>query len=366
MLVWYWGRRGGLPKFTLELVQALQRRGEVELYLSLSRQSELFAQSTGLGVPGWHVDTFDRPLASLGRILLLPVLARRFGAFLRTERIEAVFCPMTHVWNPAIAPTISRLGIPYLLMLHDAVFHPGEESALRFRLMRRDIRAADAIVTLSDHVRRQLVEVHGYPVDRIHLLPHPTYDYGVAGPRRAPRGRPFRMLFFGRILPYKGLDLLLRAYRRLAASGRDLTLRIVGSGDVAPYRDLLDTPGVSLENRWLDDDEIGTFLAEADLLIAPYVEASQSGVVTAAYRAGLPVIGTPVGGLAEQIEHGRTGLLAAGVSDSALAEAIASLVDDAALYERLSAGAAEAAAGALSWDAMAEGLVTVLTQGARR
>lgn len=78
-------------------------------------------------------------------------------------------------------------------------------------------------------------------------------------------------------------------------------------------------------------------------MVLPYVEASQSGVVEAAFAAALPSVVTPVGGLAEQIENGVTGLVAGAVDATALADAIERLVTDPELYEACSAGAHRAA-----------------------
>jgi glycosyltransferase involved in cell wall biosynthesis len=111
------------------------------------------------------------------------------------------------------------------------------------------------------------------------------------------------VLFFGRLLPYKGIDLLADALTRLG-SRSDLAVRVVGSGPGSASLDALSRlPGVSVENRWVPDAEIGTLLGWADALVLPYREASQSGVAAAALAAGRSVIATKVGGLVEQLRE---------------------------------------------------------------
>jgi glycosyltransferase involved in cell wall biosynthesis len=110
-----------------------------------------------------------------------------------------------------------------------------------------------------------------------------------------------RLLCFGRLLPYKGLDLLAGALRQLRPEA-GLQVRVVGSGPASPMLDeLRNIPGVEVENRWVAEDEIGNLLAWSDAVVLPYREASQSGVAALAVGAGRWVIATDVGGLAEQL-----------------------------------------------------------------
>jgi glycosyltransferase involved in cell wall biosynthesis len=108
-----------------------------------------------------------------------------------------------------------------------------------------------------------------------------------------------RLLCFGRLLPYKGLDLLAAAIPLVCANAQ---VRVVGSGPESDELCALRTlPRTSVENRWVPEQEIGDLLAWADAVILPYREASQSGVAAAALAAGRFVVATNVGGLKEQL-----------------------------------------------------------------
>jgi glycosyltransferase involved in cell wall biosynthesis len=204
-----------------------------------------------------------------------------------------------------------------------------------------------------------MIETCGVHNDRIGLLPHGAMEFGAANrPRRLPLHRPVRLLFFGRILAYKGLDLLLDAYRALRAQGTRLELEIVGSGDIRPYADRLNgLDGVRLTNRWVEESEIGAALARTDLMVLPYVEASQSGVAAAALAAAMPTVATPVGGLSEQIRHGETGLITDEVTSQSIAVAIRRFIEDGDLYTRCSERALAHAREDLGWDAIAARIV---------
>ena len=89
-------------------------------------------------------------------------------------------------------------------------------------------------------------------------------------------------------------------------------------------------------------------------MVAPYSEATQSGVVAAAFANGRPVIATAVGGLPDFVIHNRNGLLVPPHDPLALADAILAIIEDRALLARLSAGAAASAAMEMSWDRFAD------------
>ena len=367
ILLWHWGRRGGGPRYTYELARAMA--GRVDLHVSYSRQSELADQMAGLGLPALVVDTYQGPLEAAFATLRLPWLRRRFAGYLRRHRIDTVICTMGHLWNMAVAPVVAAAGARYCLTLHDAILHVGEENRVRTWALGRELHHVDGIVTLSRHVQDQLVAKYRYERERTWVLPHGVFTFGEARLRSHPSpDRPFHLLFFGRILPYKGIDLLLDAYARLRERfGARVVLTLAGAGDLGPYAGALaGLPGVTVDNRWFREDEIPALLHPADLVVLPYREASQSGVVASAYGVGLPVVVTPVGGLIEQVVDRRTGRLAARVSGEAVADAVAELITDAALYRACSAGALHQIETELAWNVIADGFLAVADRLAAR
>lgn len=364
VLLWHLGRAGAGAKFTAELAKEMRANPGLEIAVAASRRSELEERSRALGLPTYAAPTFEgdksawrgKASAALG-LARLPALTRGFRRLLAEGRIDVAMCTMPAVWDVAVVAALSRVPTRLVLVLHDAFLHPGDEYPMRQAILHRNARSADALVVLSDHVREQAVNALGYPAERVWKMPHGAFAYGDA-PRPAshPRGaRPLRLLFFGRIMPYKGLSHLLRACRALQEEGVPTDLTIAGSGNLEPYAGLLDRlHGVQVHNRWLDDAEIGSFMAASDFAVLPYTEASQSGVAATAYAAGRPVVATPVGGLAEQVIHGATGLLARDMSVEALADALRAFIEAPALLDRCAAGALDHAKGPLSWRRSAE------------
>lgn len=365
-MLWHWGRRGGGPRYTLELARALAARRDagVEVHLSYSRQSDIADALAALPLPSLPVDTYTGPLSAALATARLPAIRSAFARYLVQNRVDTVFCTMSHLWNVATVSIVRRAGARYVLALHDALPHPGEESAVRRWATTREIAAADGIITLSEHVRERLIEAHGYPRSRTWVLPHGVFDFGPGAARRLDPDRPVRLFFFGRLLPYKGIDILLDAHERLRRRfGARIELTILGSGDLSPHAGILARlEGVRVENRWVAEEEIHGALSSADLLVLPYREASQSGVAPTAFGMGIPVVATPVGGLVEQVADGVTGRIAATVTAEAVEEAIASLIDDPELYARCSSGALDFARDRLSWGAIADGYVAIANE----
>ena len=168
--------------------------------------------------------------------------------------------------------------------------------------------------------------------------------YGVV------RKGEIQILFLGRIHQYKGLDIFIDAMNLLYKKDINFSANILGEGDMKPFNKKLGNSNyIRVENRWISNKEFSDALMSADLLVLPYREASQSGVVAAAMASALPVIVTPVGGLSEQIQHRANGLISANVTADSIVESIECLLNDNSLYHKISIGALDSANNAYSW-----------------
>ena len=348
----------------MELARALSTRSSVELHLSLSRQSELFAQTDAGGVPAMHVDTYRSLPGFLAGSLRLPLLSARLRDYIRRNRIDVVYNTMDFLWGSALAPVIRKTDARYLLAVHDAQRHPGEDGRLRRWLLERDIGMADGAVALTETVREQLIKTHSFPRERAWTAPLGMFLEGATGKARyLPSDRPVRLLFFGRILPYKGLDMVLEALPLIRAVNPNVELEIWGNGDIAPYREALaDAEGVRLEHRWLEECEIAGVFDRTDICVLPYREASQSAVVASALSVGMPVVTTPLPSLIEQIGGTRTGRISSDFSPQSLARTILDLVASPTDYHSLSQGALAFSQEALSWDSIGDKIEDAMRQ----
>jgi len=216
----------------------------------------------------------------------------------------------------------------------------------------------DAIVAHSEHGAARLRDEVGIDPARVHVIPHGALDYLTRLPEEKALPPELEgaegpvILFFGLLRPYKGLDLLLDAFAEVDGA----ELWIVGNPrmDLAPLREAAGrAPGrVRLLTRFVDDDEIPAIVRRADLLVLPYRDAEQSGVLYTGLAFGKPMVLSAVGGFPEVAATGAARLVAPG-DPAALAAALNELIADEAARERLATAAQAAAAGPYSWDAIA-------------
>jgi glycosyltransferase involved in cell wall biosynthesis len=135
------------------------------------------------------------------------------------------------------------------------------------------------------------------------------------------------LLFFGFVRPYKGLEYLLQA---LPLVRRELNVHLLVVGEFwSPlefYQRYADEFGVAeavtFVNRYVPNEELQPYFEMADVVVLPYISATQSAVVQLAFGFGKPVITTRVGGLHEAVTDGVNGLIVPPQDEQALAEAI--------------------------------------------
>jgi glycosyltransferase involved in cell wall biosynthesis len=156
------------------------------------------------------------------------------------------------------------------------------------------------------------------------------------------------------VRPYKGVDVLLRAF----AGVRGAELWVVGRPlgvDMAELEALAGrAPGtVRFVPRFVPDEEVAAYFRRADLAVLPHVDAEQSGVLFAALAFGSAIVMSEVGGFPEVAATGAGRLVPPGDAD-ALGAALQELLDDPAARARLEEGARSAAAGPFGWDGIAE------------
>jgi glycosyltransferase involved in cell wall biosynthesis len=339
----YLGRRGALGQFTRELMQAAARVPDWKFDFIVSADSDLAGELDGSQVGLLSVPTFSR--ASPLSVLKNYVSARRvILQRLEQTRPRAVVTLMPHVWTPLLAPAIKKLGIKYAPIIHDAHPHPGDKTAWLTRWLRRDCRHADLVITLSRAVAEGLKEQRLADQGKILPLFHPDLVFQSNGqPRVRDPQQPLRLIFFGRVMAYKGLAHLIEAVAMLRQEGVNLELGLAGSGDLSNSRAQLEGLGAEIINRWIDEREVTAILDRYDAVACPHVEASQSGVAAAALGHCMPVVAMPIGGITEQVIDSETGVLAKRVTTRAFADAAHRLAVEPDLYDRISAHQSETA-----------------------
>jgi glycosyltransferase involved in cell wall biosynthesis len=248
--------------------------------------------------------------------------------------------------QPVDALLLRAFRAPLVLTAHDVLpreARPGQRAGQR-RLYDR----VDAIVVHSEHGRVRLVDELGVPAGKVTVIPHgvltPHGDDGLPPELAAVEG-PVALLF-GLIRPYKGLDVLLEAWRGI--EGAELWVVGMPRMDTTALRASA-PPGVRFVERFVPDAQVAALFRRADLAVLPYREIDQSGVLFTALAFGAPLVLTDVGGFpeVEPAVHVPAG------DPRALHDALTRLLSDDAERARLREAAHEAARTTYAWDRIA-------------
>lgn len=212
-----------------------------------------------------------------------------------------------------------------VITLHDARPHPGERLTKRLFMRVHLLLVFLFIRKVIVHSPAIRDELPGFLRARSHLLPHVNYRLWAREKSATRAAGPFTVLFFGRLLRYKGLEYLLEAFRQL--DPQKFALVIAGEGDLSEYQ--LEGPNIRTLNRFIPDEEMAVLFNAADAVALPYLSASQSGVAYMAFAFEKPVVATRVGALAEVVTDDQNGCLIEPRSAAALAAALERMAEPA-------------------------------------
>jgi glycosyltransferase involved in cell wall biosynthesis len=245
-----------------------------------------------------------------------------------------------------------------------AVVHnpiPHEERALDERLTRLALGGVSGALAppgpAADDLRRLLP---GVPVVGLAIPPLIKLE-----PTPLPPGPPWRLLFFGFVRPYKGLELALDAVATLLQRQVPVELTVAGLfwGPVEPWGQRVADAGldahVSLRPGYVPDPKVQELFASHHVVLVPYRTAPQSAIVPLAYAAGRPVAATRAGGLAVQVVEGVTGALAPPDDAAGLADAVERVLAD---LEATARGARERAP---AWSSVVEAVLELARDSSR-
>ena len=278
-------------------------------------------------------------------------LATHVPDMLRASRTDA---DVVHFQWLAVQPLDQHLlrafGRPRVLTAHDVL--PREPVPGQIGAQRQLYAHMDAVVVHSEHGRARLIGEVGVDPGRVHVIPHGVLR--PAGDAPLPPELPDHhdgtvVLCFGLLRPYKGVDVLLEAWRGIEGA----ELWIVGAPrmDTAPLRAAA-PPGVRFVERFVSEGEAAALFRRADLAVLPYREIDQSGVLFTALGFGVPLVLSDVGGFPD-IARGGAAVLVPPGDATGLHDTLASLLEDPARRAMLATAALRLADERYGWDTIA-------------
>lgn len=341
------------PPYDRALAAALARGGaEVELLTSRFLYGPV-PQAEGYRVEErFYRHSAARGLAARGRRAFK--LAEHLPDMLRLRR-DADADVVHYQWLtvPALDPPLLPTLRPRVMTAHYIL--PPRPSRRQVAIARRLFGRMDAVIAHSEHGAERLRAEVGLDPGRVRTIHHGAFDYLTRLPEEKPLPAELEgaegpvILFFGLLRPYKGLDTLLDAFRRVDGA----ELWIVGNPrmDIEPLRHAAArAPGrVRFVTRFVGDAEIPPIFRRADIVVLPYHDAEHSGVLYTGLAFGKPLVLSGLGGFPEVAAH-RAARLVPPADPAALAAALVELAGDEAARGRLARAAVRAATGSYSWD----------------
>jgi glycosyltransferase involved in cell wall biosynthesis len=230
-------------------------------------------------------------------------------------RPDVVHFTGPHLWNPLLMVALRRAGLPIVHTLHDLDPHSGAGYGKLLYTWNNSIkRLADQLLVHGQVYRARLI-ADGVKADQVtsvpllHLFVNQANearlrDQFVAHLPTTDETAPFA-LFFARLEAYKGVGVLLEALRQLS-SHSNVRAVIAGQGDATAFSANLPA-NVELRNRLIEDAEAIDLFSRCSVVVLPYLDATQSALIAAAYFFGKPVIVTRTGALPEYVADGATG-----------------------------------------------------------
>ena len=254
----------------------------------------------------------------------------------RADRPDVVHFQNGHLFFNWVMSLLNKF--PLVITIHDPRQHLGDHESNRTpqALMDYGFKRADHVIVHGTDLKPIVTGELGFPEERVHVIPHvaighcETDDTGGVDAAEDEAENDCTLLFFGRIWEYKGLEYLIRAEPKISAEFPNVRIVIGGKGeDFDRYRSMMVHPErFEIHNDWISDKDRARMFAAASVVVLPYIEATQSGVIPIAYNHEKPVIATRTGGLPDMVAHGDTGLLIPPRDSDAIAEAAIELLRD--------------------------------------
>ncbi|SDO97495.1 glycosyltransferase family 4 protein [Selenomonas ruminantium] len=365
ILVNYLGRKSGTAMYSYEMTKGLIENGAI-VYAIISEQNTILDEWKKLGLQGLCVyPTYNSLWSFIKSTIRFLILGRKeLKKICETWDIDVVYVPAFHLWSELVNrlfPTAHKI-----ITNHDVLPHSGNifKNKIIWYYNFISLKKADDIVILSKQFSDVIKKRTGLDNNHIHVIPHgcfslyeriynlKRYDYG---------NHKVNFLFFGRIEPYKGLNVLGEAYKRILCDGYDVSLTIVGNGDFSLYSHTFkDLKNVNIINRWIKDEEVLSFFQEDNIVtVLPYLDGTQSGVINIAMKHSSLVVASNVGGIKEQIKNMETGILVESNDVDSLYNAMKFTLNDNCEIGRMKQNALREMRE-LSWDKLSKKILDII------
>jgi glycosyltransferase involved in cell wall biosynthesis len=328
---------GHFIDYEIQLAKALSKREDVILVLPFGRLDEEFREMVN--------DQFDVRTLETNKLNFLPDFLRRLTklvSVIRHTKPDIVHIQVQG--GPLDFVTLLYFKIfekcPVVTTFHDVKPHLGGYTKLMIFLRYWIRKYSNAIIVHGERLKELMIKEYNILPEKIHVIP--IGEHEVAPFKKYERadikddGKT--ILFFGRIYEYKGLKYLIQAEPLISRQVPGIKIIIAGTGEnFERYRDMIGErhQNFVVHNYRIPYNEGAEIFQKSSIVVLPYIEASQSGVVLTAYGFKKPVVVTDVGSIPEIVDNNITGYVIPPKNHEKLADAIIRLLVDENMRKKM-------------------------------
>jgi alpha-maltose-1-phosphate synthase len=354
---------GDFFDYQIQLANELCKKETIMLAMTVNRLLDAYSETID--------ERVDVRLLGTGKPLYHPaslLIFRTFVKIICDFKPDVIHLQLGgYIVDLALLPFFKNY--PLVSTFHDVKLHPGESSLISSFIRYLERKCADKIIVHGKQLKKQMIKEYSISENKIRSISIGEHEV-------APFKRYLKpdlqedgnlVLFFGRIWKYKGLEYLIMAEPLITKEVPDAKIVIAGTGEkFQKYENMMVNKGnFIIHNYRISYNEGAELFQRCSLVVLPYIDASQSGVIPTAYGFKKPVVVTSVGSIPEIVDDGITGYIVPPRDVNALAEAIIKLLKDDKLRKQMGENAYIKLKTDLSWDNIAEKTIQVYKEAIR-
>lgn len=245
---------------------------------------------------------------------------------------------------------------PIIVPFHTAKARDGEKEQFLYKIGKNLLlKYADRIITFGQAAKEIMIDEYNISPENIHVLAFGNYaEAYTRTPLKNYNKSKNQILFFGRIVDFKGLEYLINAEPYITKEVPDAKIVIAGPCDnFSIYEKMIENRNSFLiYNQWISGEMITEMFRNSDVVVLPYTQYSESHNIQLAYAFKKPIVSTNVGSISEYIENGKTGILVPPRDPKKLALAIIRVLKDKRLSKKIGEGGRKKLDRDFSWDGL--------------
>lgn len=337
--------KGGIIHYLSQLSNALALKNDVYVIAPIGTETELFHSS--VNVVQLHTGNI---IVNFIKNTLIVTRLIRFYKTITNINPDIIHLQSYNLWICLFLPFLKKYKV--VTTIHDVEPHIGSRTLDQKIARDIHVRFSDCIIVHGNNAKSILQKKAINK--KIYVLPHGDYSFFTEITKDHYHEEKGTILFFGRIVEYKGLKYLIQAAPKIAKSIKNMKIIIAGSGSLDEYKNAINSPYFEIHNTFIPNEDVGKYFQRASVLVLPYIEGTQTGIIPIAYAFKVPVVVTNVGSIPEVVDDGITGYIIPPKDPTYLAETIIKILSNEDLRNKMGENAYMKMKKELSWDAIAE------------